>query len=124
MFFEFCVGKIHCATVTDANLHYKGSITIDAKLVEAAGFFEGQMVHVNCRDTGIHWETYIMKGVAGKGDICLNGPPANIFKKGQVVVILAYGLIGARDARDCRPTVVHVDGNNQITEVIKGLAFD
>jgi aspartate 1-decarboxylase len=116
----FCSGKIHRATVTDADLNYIGSVTIDEKLVEAAGFFAGQLVKINNLRNGISWETYIVKGEAGKGEICLNGPPAHHFKKGDLVIILAYGTIDQKEAKDSHPTVVFVDGKNVITEVKKG----
>ena len=109
--------------VTDAKLKYKGSITIDADLVEAAGLFEGQLVFVNnTRNNGqdIHWETYVMKGEGGKGEIILNGPPAHLFKKGDVVIILGYVLVDLTEAKDVHPTTVHVDENNKITSIEKG----
>ena len=115
----FCVGKIHRATVTDADLNYIGSITIDENLVNAAGLFAGQLVKINNLRNGVSWETYIVKGEAGKGEICLNGPPAHHFQKGDLVIILGYGLIGREEAKDSHPTVVFVDDKNMITEVKK-----
>jgi aspartate 1-decarboxylase len=120
MMLTFCAGKIHRATVTDANLNYVGSVTIDRNLVEAAGLFEGQLVKINNLRNGVSWETYILKGEAGKGDICLNGPPAHHFQKGDIVIILGYVLIDGKQAKDCGPTVVFVDGKNVITETKKG----
>jgi len=116
----FCVGKIHRATVTDADLNYIGSVTIDEYLVSAAGLFAGQLVKINNLRNGISWETYIVKGEAGKGEICLNGPPAHHFQKGDLVIILGYGLINQKDAKDSKPTVVFVDSGNKITEIKKG----
>jgi aspartate 1-decarboxylase len=120
MLLTFCQGKIHRATVTDADLNYVGSITIDENLVKAAGFYEGQLVKINSLRNGVSWETYIMKGPAGKGDICLNGPPAHHFQKGDIVIILGYGLVDAKEAKDAKPKTVFVDGNNQITEIKQG----
>lgn len=114
------MGKIHRATVTDANLNYVGSVTIDETLVNAAGLFAGQLVKINNLRNGISWETYIMKGEAGKGEICLNGPPAHHFQKGDIVIILGYALVDAKDAKDCKPTTVFVDGKNVITEIKEG----
>ena len=116
----FCLGKIHRATVTGADLHYVGSVTIDENLVNAAGLFAGQLVKINNVRNGISWETYIVKGKAGEGEICLNGPPAHHFQKGDIVIILGYGLIDQKEAKDSSPTVVFVDGKNMITEIKKG----
>jgi len=120
MLFTFCKGKIHRATVTDANLNYVGSVTIDETLVNAVGLFAGQLVKINNLRNGVSWETYIVKGEAGKGEIILNGPPAHHFQKGDLVIILGYVLMDGGEARDNKPTVVFVDGKNVITEVKKG----
>src|SRR5882724_60674 len=106
MMLTFCTGKMHRATVTDANLSYVGSITIDENLVNSAGLFEGQLVFVNNLRNGQHWETYIVKGQAGKGEIILNGPPAHHFQAGDIVIILGYGLVDEKVAKDCHPTTV------------------
>ena|SRR3989344_8258843 len=120
MWLTFCMGKIHRATVTNANLNYVGSITIDAELVDAAGLFEGQLVKINNIRNGISWETYIVKGRSGGGEICLNGPPAHHFQRGDIVIILGYCQINIQHAKDIHPTVVHVDGENKITELQLG----
>ncbi len=120
MMLTFCMGKIHRAKVTDADLNYMGSVTIDENLVNAAGLFAGQLVKINNIRNGISWETYIVKGPAGKGDICLNGPPAHHFKKDDIVIILGYALIDQRKVKDMQPTVVFVDSDNKITSVKKG----
>jgi len=116
----FCKGKIHRATVTDANLNYIGSVTIDENLVNYAGLYAGQLVKINNIRNGISWETYIVKGQAGKGEIILNGPPAHHFQKGDIVIILGYALIDQKEAKDSKPTTVFVDAQNKITEVKKG----
>src|SRR3989344_3273349 len=120
MMLTFCVGKIHRATVTDADLNYIGSVTIDEDLVNAAGLFAGQLVKINNLANGISWETYIVKGEKGKGQVILNGPPAHHFKKGDLVIILGYGLADKDFAKDCAPTTVFVDQNNKITSVKEG----
>ena len=120
MMLTFCKGKIHRATVTDGDLNYIGSITIDTELVEAAGLFAGQLVKVNSLRNGISWETYIVKGEPGKGEIILNGPPAHHFQNGDIVIILGYGLVDEKDLKDIHPTTVFVDEKNKITEVKKG----
>jgi aspartate 1-decarboxylase len=121
MLLDVCLAKIHRATVTDADLDYKGSITIDGLLIDAAGFLPGQAVLVNSLANGVSWKTYIMRGEEGKGEIVLNGPPAHHFKKGDMVIILAYVLVSEEDAKKMsHPTTVFVDEKNQITEIKKG----
>ena len=117
MYLTFCMGKIHRATVTGADLDYEGSIVIDYLLAEAAGFHQGQLVKINNLRNGVSWETYVLYGQAGKGEIMLNGPPFHHFKKGDLVIILAYGLVDIVDAKDMLPTTVFVDKDNQITSV-------
>ena len=121
MLLDVCLAKIHRATVTDADLDYKGSITIDGLLIDAAGLLPGQAVLVNSLYNGISWKTYIMRGEEGKGEIVLNGPPAHHFKRGDMVIILAYVLVDEEDAKKMsHPTTVFVDDKNKITEVKKG----
>lgn len=109
------LAKIHRATVTLAHLDYVGSITIDSDLLKATGLQQYQMVHINNVRNGAHWETYILEGPAGKGDVCLNGPPAHHFQKGDLVIIVGYGQMKASDLKNHAPTVVFVDTNNKIT---------
>lgn len=106
--------------MTDADLNYVGSITIDAALLEAAGLVPGQMVTINNASNAVSWRTYILKGKKGKGEIILNGPPARLFQKGDIVVILGEGWVTAAEAAKMSPTVVFMDGKNKITEVKKG----
>jgi len=113
------MAKIHRATVTEANLDYVGSITIDKALLEASGIQPYQQVHVNNVANGAHWETYVLEGEYGKGDVCLNGPPAHHFKPGNIVVIVAYANIEPVELKDLNPLIVFVDSKNQITEVKK-----
>jgi aspartate 1-decarboxylase len=120
MMLTFCFGKIHRATVTGADLNYVGSVTIDEDLVKAAGLYAGQLVKINNLRNGISWETYIVYGQAGKGEVVLNGPPAHHFQKGDIVIILGYVLVDQKEAKDHHPTVVFVDSKNTITEVKKG----
>lgn len=120
MLVNVCIAKLHRATVTDADLNYVGSITIDEALLEAAGLVPGQMVTINNASNAVSWRTYILKGEKGKGEIILNGPPARLFQKGDIVVILGEGWVTAAEAAKMSPTVVFMDGKNQITEVKKG----
>ncbi|MDD2657403.1 MAG: aspartate 1-decarboxylase [Candidatus Pacebacteria bacterium] len=121
MLLDVCLAKIHRATVTGADLDYVGSITIDGLLIDAVGLLPGQAVLVNSLANGISWKTYIVRGEEGKGEIILNGPPAHHFKKGDMVIILAYALVSEEEAKKMpHPSIVFVDGKNQITEVKKG----
>lgn len=120
MLVNVCIAKLHRATVTDADLNYVGSITIDPLLLEAAGLVPGQMVTINNASNAVSWRTYILKGKKGKGEIILNGPPARLFQKGDIVVILGEGWVTAAEAAKMSPTVVFMDGKNKITEVKKG----
>ncbi|MFA5998306.1 MAG: aspartate 1-decarboxylase [Candidatus Paceibacterota bacterium] len=120
MLLDVCVAKIHRATVTDADLDYMGSITIDGLLIDAAGLLPGQAVLVNSLANGISWKTYIVRGEEGKGEIILNGPPAHHFKRGDMVIILAYVLVSEEEAKKMtHPTTVFVDEKNKMTEVKK-----
>jgi len=112
---EVCMAKIHNATVTQANPEYKGSITICAKLMKAAGIRPYQLLHINNGRNGVHWETYAMPGK--DGEICLNGwPPSHHFKKGDRVIILAIARVTPEEYEITRANVVFVDENNQRTQ--------
>jgi aspartate 1-decarboxylase len=111
---------LHRATVTDADLHYQGSITIDEALLKAAGLVPGQMVTINNLSNAATWRTYILAGEEGKGDLVLNGPPARIFRPGDKVVVLGEALVSPEEAEKMHPTVVFMDDENKITEVKKG----
>lgn len=119
---NMCLAKIHRATVTGADLDYEGSITIDKKLLWAAGLLPNQMVQINNLANGEPWRTYIVPGETGKGEIILNGPPAHhAFKKGDLVVIWADVWVDEYDAwRMENPRVVFVDEKNQVVKVKPG----
>jgi aspartate 1-decarboxylase len=119
MLIEMCTGKIHRATVTQAELNYVGSITIDRTLVEAAGMREFQKVTITNLANGMLWYTYVMLGDAGSGTICLNGPPAHHFTPGDIVIILAYAQVTPEEASSITPMLVFVDEKNKITKVEK-----
>ncbi len=120
MLVNVCIAKLHRATVTDADLNYVGSITIDEMLLEAAGLVPGQMVQITNVSNAVLWRTYIVKGEKGKGEIILNGPPARIFQKGDKVIILGEAWVSMEEAEKMSPTVVFMDDANRITEVKKG----
>ena len=119
-----CMAKIHRATVTQADLNYVGSITVDEELLEKSGIKPFQMVNVNNLANGVFWQTYVIPGKKGNGEICLNGPPARHFQPGDKVIIIAEAYIEPSELKDLNPVVVFVDEKNKITEVKKHKAID
>lgn len=117
MMLNMLKGKIHCATVTEANLSYMGSITIDAELMDQAGILPNERVQVVDNNNGARLETYTIPGLRGSGVICLNGAAARCAQVGDVVIIMAYALFSEEEARACRPTVVLVDESNRVKEI-------
>ncbi|WP_018085315.1 aspartate 1-decarboxylase [Desulfurispora thermophila] len=109
--------KIHRATVTEANLNYMGSITIDSALLEAAGILPHEKVQVVNNNNGARLETYVIAGPRDSGVICLNGAAARLVQPGDTVIIIAYALLTPEEAAVFRPTVVMVDGQNRIIEI-------
>lgn len=112
-------GKVHRATVTQAELDYIGSITIDEQLMEAAGIFEYEQVHVANVTTGARLVTYAIAGERGSGVVCLNGAAAHGAHVGDKVIIMAYAQVDEIEARVCRPRVVFVDEANQPARVTR-----
>lgn len=110
-------GKIHCATVTEANLQYMGSITIDEALMEQAGILPNERVQVVDNNNGARLETYTIPGPRGSGVICLNGAAARCVQVGDVVIIMAYSFFTEDEARAWKPKVVMVDAGNKIKAV-------
>jgi aspartate 1-decarboxylase len=106
--------KIHCARVTEANLNYMGSITIDEDLMDAAGMFEGEQVHIVNNNNGERFITYIIKGERGSGCICLNGAAARLVQPDDVIIIMAYAQMTTEEARDFRPTVIFPKVGNRL----------
>lgn len=110
-------GKIHCATVTEANLRYMGSVTIDAELMKAAGILPNERVQIVNNNNGARLETYVIQGAPGSGVICLNGAAARLVQPGDIVIIIAYALMDEREAAAHKPAVVMVDEHNKIKEI-------
>jgi aspartate 1-decarboxylase len=106
--------KIHRATVTEANLHYVGSVTIDADLLDAAGLLPGELVHIVDVTNGARLETYTIAGERGSGVIGINGAAAHLVHPGDLVIIISYAQVEDAEARALRPRVVHVDTDNRI----------
>lgn len=109
--------KIHRATVTEANVDYRGSITLDPILMEAANIVPFEQVHVLDITNGARLETYAIEGPRGSGVVCLNGAAARLINVGDLVIVLAYDLMTEEEVRQHKPILVYVDENNQITEV-------
>ena len=120
MLVNVCIAKLHRATVTDADLNYVGSITIDETLLASAGLLPGQMVTINNVSNAVSWRTHIVKGKKGKGEVILNGPPARLFQKGDKVIILGEAWVSPKEAEKMSPTVVFMNDKNKITKVKKG----
>lgn len=109
--------KIHRATVTDANLHYEGSITIDAALMEAADLLPFEQVHVLDVDNGARLTTYAIEGERGSGQVCVNGAAAHLVGAGDTVIVLSYRTATEGEARANAPALVYVDGRNRIVRI-------
>ena len=109
--------KIHRATVTQADLHYVGSITIDADLLDAADLLPGQQVDIVDVTNGARLTTYVIPGERGLGQICINGAAAHLVSPGDVVIVIAYGMLADAEARTYTPHVVFVDEANRILDL-------
>ena len=114
-------GKIHRARVTDANINYEGSITIDRKLMEEADILPYEQVQVLNVNNGARFSTYAIEGMPGSGEICVNGAAARLATRGDIVIILTYCDIDDDEARDFMPKLVYVDAKNCITEVKRAI---
>lgn len=110
--------KIHRATVTEANLNYVGSITIDQDLLDSVGMLPNEKVHIVNNNNGARFETYIIAGERGSGVICVNGAAARLVQKGDIVIILSYAYVMNESAAAHKPTVAIMDEKNQIREII------
>ena len=109
MYIEVLKSKIHCARVTEANLNYMGSITIDEDLMDAANLIAGEKVAIVDNNNGERFETYIIKGERGSGCICLNGAAARKVQVGDIVIIMSYALMDFEEAKNFKPSVIFPD---------------
>jgi aspartate 1-decarboxylase len=119
MFIPVCIAKLHRLTVTQAELNYIGSITIDEDLLDASGIVPFQYVNITSLANGTFWRTYVMAGKRGNGDVCLNGPPARHFHPGDIIIVLAEVLIESNELPNLHPVIVFVDEKNKITDIKK-----
>ena len=119
MILEMLKSKIHRATVTQAELNYVGSITIDESLMEAAGIYEYEKVQIADVDNGARFETYVIAGEAGSGIICLNGAAARMVSTGDKVIIMCYAQMTPEEVKENPPKVVFVDDRNKITSIAR-----
>ena len=109
MFIEVVKSKIHRVTVTEADLNYIGSITIDEELLEAANIIEGERVHIVNNNNGERFETYIIKGERGSGVVCLNGAAARKAQPGDIIIVMSYAMMDFEEAKTFKPSVVFPD---------------
>jgi len=109
--------KIHRATVTEADLHYVGSVTLDPELAEAADLLPGEQVSIVDVTNGARLETYVIEGRRGSGEVRINGAAAHLVHPGDLVILIAYGQMDDAEARTYQPRIVHVDAENRIIEL-------
>lgn len=120
MYLNMFKSKIHRAMVTEANLNYMGSVTIDEALVEAAQLLPNERVQVVNTNNGARFETYVIKGPRDSGVICLNGAAARLVQPGDIVIVISYAMMDESEARTHRPVIVMVGDKNQIAEIKRG----
>ncbi|PTY78709.1 aspartate 1-decarboxylase [Heyndrickxia sporothermodurans] len=118
MFRTMMNGKIHRATVTEANLNYVGSITIDEDILDAVGMVANEKVQIVNNNNGARFETYIIPGMRGSGVICLNGAAARLVHTGDIVIIISYALVQEEKVKTHQPKIALLDENNRITQMI------
>ena len=116
MFVTILKSKLHRVRVTQAELNYVGSITIDENLMEAAGILENEQVHIVNNNNGERLVTYVIKGERGTGIICLNGAAARRAQVGDIIIIISYAMMTTDEARTHKPTVVFPDDNNRLAQ--------
>lgn len=116
MFLTMFKSKIHRATVTEANLNYVGSVTIDKELLDQSGILEGEKVQIVNINNGARLETYTIVGEPGSGVVCLNGAAARLVQPGDQVIIMAYAMLSEEEAKTFKPTILHLDEKNRIVE--------
>jgi aspartate 1-decarboxylase len=111
--------KLHRATVTEANLNYVGSITIDEDLMELVDIYENEKVQIVDNNNGARFETYVITGPRGSGVICLNGAAARLVQPGDKIIIISYGLMTSEEAKSYKPLIAIMDDNNRVIQTVK-----
>lgn len=114
MWIEILKSKIHRATVTDADLNYEGSITIDTDLIDAANLIVNEKVAIVNNNNGERFETYVIPGEKGSGIVCLNGAAARKVQKGDIIIIMSYALMTPDEASNFEPTVINITDNTNL----------
>ncbi|ADR22034.1 aspartate 1-decarboxylase [Marivirga salinae] len=114
MLIEVCKSKIHRVKVTQAELHYVGSITIDEDLMEASNLIENEKVQIVNINNGERLETYVIKGERGSGMVCLNGPAARKVQVGDIIIIIGYAHMDFEEAKSFKPSLIFPDANNKL----------
>ena len=109
--------KIHRATVTEANVEYEGSITIDKELMDAANLIEYEQVHIFNVTNGYRFYTYVIEGENGSGVICTNGAAAHLAREGDIIIIASFASFDEKECQKHKPTLVYVSGENKITTI-------
>ncbi|RCX13820.1 L-aspartate 1-decarboxylase [Anaerobacterium chartisolvens] len=117
MFVTLMKSKIHRATVTEANLNYVGSITIDEDLMDASDILRNEKVQIVNNNNGSRFETYVIPGERGSGTICLNGAAARLVQRGDIIIIISYGMFDSKEARDFQPKIIFVSDKNSVMEI-------
>src|SRR5579875_1160765 len=115
---KVCKGKLHRITVTQADLNYMGSITLDKRLMEAADIRPYEMVQITNIANGVIWHTYAIEGTEGSGVVCLNGPPARHFQPGDKIIVLSLGWIDDKEWAELKANIVFVTNDNKIASVV------
>jgi aspartate 1-decarboxylase len=115
MMIEVMKSKLHCARVTEANLNYMGSITIDEDLMDAVNLIAGEKVYIADNNNGERFETYVIKGERGSGCVCLNGAAARKVQVGDVIIIMSYALMDFEEAKTFKPMVAFPDAENKLS---------
>ncbi|MGA4719657.1 aspartate 1-decarboxylase [Fictibacillus nanhaiensis] len=118
MFRTLMKGKIHRATVTESNLNYVGSITIDEDILDAVDMIPNEKVQIVNNNNGARFETYIIPGKRGSGVMCLNGAAARLVQEGDIVIVISYGMYDETEARHHVPKVAIMDKNNRVQEML------
>lgn len=114
MLLQILKSKIHCARVTEANIDYVGSVTIDKKIMDAAGILEGERVYIADKDNGERFDTYTIAGPEGSGVVCLNGAAARKAQVGDTIIIMVYALMTPEEAASYKPKIVFPKAGNKI----------